>query len=152
MSRILPSDVEAILDFDPSIPDLQPFIDAAEELVTEMCANAPVLPGGIAYSPGRLKIIETWLAAHFVAIRDPRYVSETMGAANVTYQSQVSLNLSLTPYGQQALTLDTKGGLAMLDRHISQGHRAQASITYLGTNIRRKLNEAYPWRFLGIGW
>lgn len=136
--RITPNDIRAILNFDPSIEDLTPFIAAAEELVTELCA-----PAG--YDATRLPIIEVWLAAHFVAIRDPRYQEEHIGAAGVSYQAQVGLNLGLTPYGQQAMLLDTKGGLAWIDKHISQGKRAKAGITYLGTDFKRFY--AYPWRF-----
>lgn len=138
MSRATPEDVKAVIDFDPSIEDLQPFIDAANELVTEVCAVAGV-------STNRLKIIETWLSAHFIAIRDPRYTSRSLGDASHAFQSQVGLNLGLTPYGQQAMLLDTKGGLAWLDKHISQGKRARVQVTYLGTD-----KSNYPYRFYGL--
>lgn len=127
MSRVSPDDVRAIIDFDPAVTNLQPFIDAAEELVNEVCASTAY------YTEARLKIIETWLAAHFLAIRDPRYQSEGIGAANATVMAQVGFNLALTPFGQQAALLDSKGGLAWLDKHISQGKRAKVSITWLGT-------------------
>lgn len=142
--RIVAQDVINILDFDPSITNLDPFIAAAEELVTEICVPA-------AYSVNRLAIIEAWLAAHFVAIRDPRYQSEGIGAANASYLQQGGLNLSQTPYGQQALILDTKGGLAKLDKHISQGKRAVAGIVHLGCNFRNLRWTNYPWRFFNLG-
>lgn len=140
--RIQPGAVKKIMEFDPYIEDLAPFIAVAEELVTEICA-----PAG--YTSDRLCLIETWLAAHFVAIRDPRYLSEQIGAANATIQSgQMGMNLSLTTYGQQAMLMDTKGGLAWLDKHISQGKRAKAGIVHLGNRSNRRWLD-YPWRFFG---
>lgn len=141
--RITPADVEAIIDFDPAVTDLLPFIAAAEEMVTELCAPVPT------YTANRLKIIETWLAAHFVAIRDPRYIEEHIGAASASVMNKVGFNLQLTPYGQQAMLLDTAGGLAYIDQHVAQGKRARASITWLGTRQNRW--AAYPWRFFALG-
>lgn len=137
--RITAADVESVINFDSSIEDLSPFIEAAEELVTEICAP-------VGYSSDRLAIIEKWLAAHFLAIRDPRYQAETMGQASATYSTQVGLNMGLTPYGQQAQLLDTMGGLARLDKHISQGKRAQAGIVHLGSKSYGAY-LSYPWRF-----
>lgn len=143
--RITEADVEGILDFDPSIEDLTPFIAAAEELVTQLSLT----DCGAAYSADRLRIIETWLAAHFLAIRDPRYQSETMGAASVTKAlGQMGMNLGMTPYGQQAMLLDTCGWLAWLDKHISQGKRGKVSVLWLGTNQRSLVD--FPWRFFGL--
>lgn len=150
--RITPEDVEEIIDFDPSITDLWPFIAAAEELVTEICAStANIAPGRtpVVYTANRLAIIETWLAAHFLAIRDPRYQSETISKASVSFQNQVGFNLRLTPYGQQAAMLDTNGGLSWLDQHISQGKRSRVGITWLGT--RRDSRLTYQWRFFALG-
>lgn len=143
-----PTDVEGIIDFNPSIASLQPFIDAAHELVVEICQNAPLVGTQTAYSTERLKQIETWLAAHFLAVRDPRYISESVGPASASTGQQMGLNLGLTPYGQQAMLLDTKGGLAWLDKHISQGKRARVGIVYLGTQRQHWLD--YPWRFFGV--
>lgn len=131
-----------IMDFNPSIDDLDPFMDAANQLVTELCA-----PAG--YNAARLTSIETWLAAHFLAIRDPRYQSETIGAASATTAMQLGLNLGLTPFGQQAMFLDTNGSLAWIDKHISQGKRAKAGITWLGNKSMQRWN-GYPWRFFSI--
>jgi hypothetical protein len=163
--RCSAADVRKIIDFDPSITDFTPFISAANQLVTEICANSippwgegrqnAYRPQGEAAQPGqsyfnpydqqRLATIETWLAAHFLAIRDPRYASERLGQAAATYTTQVGMNLSATPYGQQAAFLDTHGGLAWLDKHISQGKRGQVGIVHLGSN--RAKYWGFPWRF-----
>jgi hypothetical protein len=144
--RISSNDVMGIIDFDPVIADLTPFIQAADMLITELCANANPPTG---YSNDQLCIIETWLAAHFLAVRDPRYQSERMGNASASYQSMVGLNLGLTPYGQQAQFLDFKGGLAWIDKHISQGKRAVPSVTWVGSKAFNRW-YGWPWRFLGI--
>lgn len=136
--RITQADVEAIIDFDPSIADFTPFIAAAEELVTELC-----VPAG--YTPTRLAIIETWLAAHFLAIRDPRYISESIGQASISTGMTLAQNLALTPYGQQSQLLDTNGSLAWIDKHISQGKRAKVSLSYLGTKC--PTGPGFQWRF-----
>lgn len=143
MARATQDQVRAIIDFDPTIEDLSPFIDAASELVTELCA-----PTANGYTEDRLTMIETWLAAHFLAIRDPRYASESIGAASVTLQQQTGLNLALTPYGQQAQLLDTKGGLSWIDKHISQGKRATVKFLWLGKD--RQEWYRFPWRYLSL--
>lgn len=142
-NRATSADVQKIIDFDTSISDLEPFITAANELVTEICASTGTAE--------RLKLIETWLAAHFLAIRDPRYTSETIGQASASYAQNTGMNLSMTPYGQQAMLLDTKGGLAWLDKHISQGKRSRVGMIWLGTDQRTKVLN-YPWRYIGLEW
>ncbi len=142
--RITDADVKAILNYDPSITDLTPFIAAADELVTELCQNAWQGPN---YTEERLEIIETWLAAHFVSIRDPRYVSESMGAASVSTGMTLAQNLGLTSYGQQALLLDTNGGLAWIDKHKSQGKRSRVGITWLGTDMRKLRDSGRVWLY-----
>lgn len=128
--RVTSEEVEDILQFDSTIEDLTPFIAAAEQLVTRMCANAPA-PAN--YSAAELKEIERWLAAHFIAIRSPRYLSESLGPQSHSIALQVGLNLGLTPYGQQAMLLDVFGGLAYIDKHVTQGKRGRPRITSLET-------------------
>lgn len=119
--------VEAIIEVDVTI-DLAPFILTASELVTELC-----VPAG--YTDIRLELIERWLAAHFYAVRDPRATDEKAGSVGASYESKVDLNLNLTRYGQQALVLDTKGGLAALNRSASLagGGRRTVGVTWLGS-------------------
>jgi len=140
--RATTKDVKDIIDFDTSIENLSPFIAAANQLVTELCANATPPTG---YDDIRLKIIEIWLSAHFIAIRDPRYMSERIGGASADLQSKVGLNLGLTPYGQQVMLLDTAGGIARIDKHVAQGKRGKVGIVWLGTP---KCNSQVPVRWL----
>jgi hypothetical protein len=91
---------------DPTI-----FITTANQLVTDVC-------GGFGYSAGKMALIELWLAAHFLATSDlgqeSRLTSETLSDGSQAYMNKVDFNLKLTTYGQQALILDTEGGLAQL--------------------------------------
>jgi hypothetical protein len=123
--RTTPALVAGIIEADATI-GLDPFIFTASELVTEVCAIA-------GYTVERLELIERWLSAHFYAIRDPRTTNEKAGSVGATYESKVDLNLALTRYGQQAMVLDTKGGLAQLNIVMSVGRR-KVGVTWVGTN------------------
>lgn len=109
MARTDATKVGKVIEVDPTITDLTPFIDAANELVTELCE-----PEG--YSEPRLTMIETWLAAHFYAVRDPRSTNEAAGSVSAAFESKVDLALNITRYGQQAMLLDTAGALASLNQ------------------------------------
>lgn len=114
MARTTSDAVNAIIETDGTT-SLVPFIEAASELVTEHCAA----PGTL--TDERLAMIETWLAAHFYAIRDMRAASEKAGPAGASYQYEVGLVLANTMYGQQAMLLDSTGGLAVLSKSCEEG-------------------------------
>jgi hypothetical protein len=132
MARTTATNVKKIIEVDATIivvdADMDAFIDVANELVTEMCTGTTNGPK-TAYTAARLELIERWLSAHFYAIRDPRPSSEKAGAVGVNYQQKVDLNLSLTSYGQQAMMLDTNGGLKSLDKNTA--HNVQ--VLWLGS-------------------
>jgi hypothetical protein len=119
--------VKLIIEVDEDISaDLVPFIEFANELVTEVCAP-------VGYTAGRLEMIERCLAAHFYAVRDPRAGSETAGTVATTYKFNVGLMLQGTKEGQQALMLDTAGGLARLSKQMEKGTRVAPGVTWLGS-------------------
>lgn len=127
--RTTPDAVKSIIDFDPSIDDITPFINTANSLVTEQCALITT------YDDVRLELIERWLSAHFIAVRDPRYVAENIGAAGGSYQQgQIGANLAATTYGQQVLLLDSAGGLARISEHVAKGKRGTVGVKYVGNN------------------
>lgn len=129
MARTTKELVEKIIELDATVNggDISAFIETASALVDELCQ-----PQG--YSETRLELIERWLAAHFYAIRDPRLTSEQAGSVQASYESKVDLGLQLTRYGQQALMLDTKGGLAALNNQPKTATGQKPGIVYLGTN------------------
>lgn len=122
--------VKGIIEVDSSI-STTPFIEVANELVTEICVD-DLSEDEEAYTATRLELIERWLAAHFYAIRDLRVASEGAGGVSQSFQYQVGLNLNVTIYGQQVLMLDTKGGFAALNQQAKDGDRKSVGITWLG--------------------
>ncbi len=116
--RTTPTLVAGIIEWDNiDVPDLTPFIDIANELVTERCAITSGTPpvNIYGYTDYRLELIERWLAAHFYAVRDPRATQEGVGPLTENYQSRVDLGLNSSTYGQQVMRLDTSGSLAILN-------------------------------------
>lgn len=111
MPRTTTVAVAKIIEVDEDI-DLDPFIEAANMLVTTLCA-----PEGL--SDTQLEIIERWLSAHFYAIRVPRSEFEKISTASEKHPSKVDLGLRLTWYGQQAIILDTSGALGDWDLEAS---------------------------------
>jgi hypothetical protein len=126
MARTTADLVKGILDVDEDI-SLTPFINAANVLVTEACGSA-------GYEDDHLQQIETWLAAHFYCSRDPRVSYEVIGPLATTFQYKNGLFLANTSYGQMALTLDVKGGLAQLSKNMEEGRKkTTAGVYFLGT-------------------
>lgn len=123
MARTTPELVGGIIEVDASI-GLAPFIETASALVDDI-AKAD---DEATLTDARLELIERWLSAHFYAVRDPRAFRERADRIELTYQSKVDLNLSVTHYGQQAMILDTTGWL----RAASDNKRRTVSATWLG--------------------
>lgn len=122
MARTSAALIGGIIEVETGV-SLDPFIKAAAILVDKVAAKNIL-------SKETLKVIETWLAAHFYCMRDPRTVSEKAGQVQASYQSKVDLFLSNSNYGQQAIVLDTTGTL----RAINAGVRP-ARLLWLGTPI-----------------
>lgn len=135
-------DVQGIISFTPTVTDYSPFIEAADMLVVAQCANQGV------YTAENLRVIETWLAAHFLALQTPEFMSERLGDESYQLAMRMGLGLDLTRYGQMCKRLDYLGGLAYVDEHPAKGKRARPNITYLGS--RRYDLGGRPNRFLGL--
>lgn len=121
MARTTPLLVAGIIEVDATIP-LTPFIAAASAMVDSIAEES-------GHNADLLQQIETWLAAHFYTVRDPRATQERAGSVAVSYQSAVDLGLSTSHYGQMAMVLDTSGLL----RRESHG-KVKAGVTWLGTS------------------
>ena len=96
--------LETTLDDD----EVEPFIDTANILVTEYLATP--LSGKTAL----LKEIETYLAAHFVALRDRIAKSESADGVRFVYEGETGMGLDGSRYGQTAQMLDSSGTLSSL--------------------------------------
>lgn len=97
--------VKEIIDTDLTNEQVAPFLAAANTMVTDLLLSE-------SYSTTTLKEIERWLAAHFVAVRDPQVISEKTDYAQATYEGKTGMGLNSTRYGQQAMILDHHGILA----------------------------------------
>ena len=129
MARTTYTAVGKIIEIDSSFSetDFDPFIEAANALVTEVCSTDD-------YDTTRLELIERWLSAHFYAIRVPRETDEKAGSVSAKYQSKVDLGFDVTHYGQMALRLDTAGGLAAINAEAKGGGKITATGSYAGTD------------------
>ncbi len=125
MARTTETAVGLLIEVDETIP-LASFIETANALVEEVCVP-------LGYDDPRLELIERWLSAHCYATRDPRPVSEAAGSVSTTYQSKVDLGFNNSHYGQMAMRLDTKGGLATLEAKVKAGLITTPLIWWLGS-------------------
>lgn len=109
-NRVTGTEVKEIINTSLSAAAVEPFITPANLIVTGKCSST--------YSAAELKEIERWLAAHFVAIRDPSLsavIRQQAGKVSQEYllsRSNITSALETTPYGQQALAMDYQGTLA----------------------------------------
>jgi hypothetical protein len=135
-NRVTDAEVRAIMpELDAKLTSLTPFITTANALIYQHIVLNP--NPIITFTEDYLKVIELWLAAHFVAICDPVHTSESAGGVSVSFMlGTPGTALNATPYGQQALALDTTGQLAKLN-----SQRKTASLTVvdpIGTHFPPK--------------
>lgn len=124
MARTTATEVGELVEVDSSI-SLTPFINAANELVTELCTDSN-------YTDVRLTMIESWLAAHFYLMRDQAVASEKAGSVSVNYQYKIGMQLAQTKQGQMAMQLDTAGNLASASKRMEDGEGGSVSIGWMG--------------------
>lgn len=124
------SEVRAVIQMRATV-STTPFITAASALVDwiETCddADANVL------TSSQLLTLETFLAAHFVAVRDEQWSSTSNAGRSGSRQGQTQLHFNSTFWGQTALQLDVSGCLAKRQAEILAGGRAKATFLWLGT-------------------
>lgn len=100
------ADVKSLIEteLDPA-----PFIAASTALY-----NAKV---GTLLDDAQGSIVLAWLAAHFLAVADPRETSESVGTGSWSFEGKNAngVGLKSTQYGQMALALDTSGKLREAD-------------------------------------
>ncbi len=128
MARTTETLVRAIIEVDSSITSLTPFISASHIMVEEHCGSL---------SEETATEVETWLAAHFITIRDNRVSSEAVtGAAGASqsYQYRLGSGLETSMYGSMAMQLDSTGKLSAWNKSVLKGLAGRtASISWLGT-------------------
>jgi len=135
MARVTDADIIELIDID-STENLDPFINAANELVTELCSDS-------GYTAIRLAMIEAWLAAHFFMLRDQTVspASERAGEVGITYQYKIGLMLQQTKQGQTAMLLDTDGNLAALSKQLEEGQKMTSYLFWPGEDYDAEDDE-----------
>lgn len=121
--------VELILFEYQSAVSLVPFIEVANDLVTEVCVNSD----SYTYTTTKLELIERWLSAHFYEIREARAYNVGAGSVRETKESRVDLGFDLTRYGQMAKRIDVAGNLAAMDKRTEIGGKKSVGVIHLGT-------------------
>lgn len=123
MARTTPELVQGIMgdDYGPRengvSPDLSPYIDTANALITRV--NACAVRKGITLSTTELEILERWMAAHYYTKSDPTYNSRSTEGASGNFVRDPS---EPEPYKNAAIDLDPSGCLnAMLKRQRAGG-------------------------------
>lgn len=113
---------------------LDPFMQAANLLINRLLVPAKKSDGTPFFTDEtELQTIETWLAAHFYAVRDPRIQFDGVKSLMTRYESHVGLNLNNTRYGQAAMTLDASGALAEFNRTLAKGPiKRRVGVWWLG--------------------
>lgn len=107
---ITTNDVKAVGDLAGA--DLSVFIATAKTIVDENLLTT-------ALSEGTLKLIWTYLAAHFALLKEGQLKASTTGPVSETFNMTTGLGLKSTTHGQQAIFLDTTGTLFLLDNRKS---------------------------------
>lgn len=128
------SAVQAIIDYDTTLlTSITSFITDAADLVKEIIGDA--------ISDTMKEKVERYLAAHFIAITDPRVESEAVKTLRVTYQVKLSEGLGITHYGTLAMSFDTSGKLAAWNQNVIKGTKQTPSVTWLGTDLESLTDE-----------
>ncbi len=99
----------AVLETSLDDDQIDPFIQTANIMVTEYLAGSDC-----ALSDAILKEIETYLAAHFVTLRDRIVQREAADGVSFDYQGATDMGLDSSQYGQTAQILDSCGKLTQL--------------------------------------
>ncbi len=108
-NRVTPAEVKVLILTSLSDTDVDQFIGTANNLVTEELASKGL-------SDTRLKDIERYLSAHFVAMREESggIIKTRTGESWDDHGVKVGFGLLETRYGQQAVAMDSTGTLKLM--------------------------------------
>ncbi|NBW17288.1 MAG: hypothetical protein EBR82_55850 [Caulobacteraceae bacterium] len=114
MARTTLAAVNKIIQYDSTnIPDPQLMLDSASLMVTNVI--------GTALDASTAELVERYLAAHLIAISDPRIQSEQVKTIQASYQVRLSDGLGITHFGSTAMMLDSSGKLAVWNNKVVKG-------------------------------
>jgi hypothetical protein len=130
MPRTTPERVGGIIRV-RSGDDLDPFIEYANALVTQYCVKDPV------QSDEELERVERMLSAHFYQVMKPPRIQEWAGSVGQQNAIKVDKGLEATVYGQQAMIVDSSGGLAAWNKKVQAGATSVPAFRWMGCATRR---------------
>lgn len=111
---ITEDDVTRIIAFDTDrIPEVQPFIDDAVLMLTNII--------GTALTPATFDLVTRYMTAHLIAVSDPRVSMEKVKSLQVRYDTKLDKGLGITHFGTMAMALDSSGKLAQWNRQVTSG-------------------------------
>lgn len=116
----------AVEDFNASLWN-DSFLDTANIFTNRLAAKVPG-----EHTDEELRAIETYLAAHAYALKDPQYSSKSTGKTSSTFEGQTGMLLKFTRYGQMACALDHTGKLS----DITSG-KTKVGIKYVGGKLTK---------------
>jgi hypothetical protein len=104
--RSSPAEVSSRFTTDLSDADLQTFVDDAHAYVEPRVGSA-------ISDDDLLTRIETYVACHFAAVRDPRFTSQSGASRSASYEDRGSggEGLRATQHGRRAIDLDPTDSL-----------------------------------------
>jgi hypothetical protein len=116
MARTTDDRVALLIQYDRTfITDLQPFIDDASLIITNVVA-IPLVP-----ADEHLELVERYLAAHLVMVTSGQVSMEKVRSIQVQYGTMLDKGFAITHWGTMAMMLDTTGRLAALNARILSG-------------------------------
>jgi hypothetical protein len=113
-------EVCAIIETDLTGDAILAFITPASVLVDEHLASVDPAIGD-----ALLGQIETYLAAHFLTLFDPRTTKEEADGVRFTFEGKTDMALDSSKYGQMAQVLDPTGTLKQLSKANRVGWQVQ---------------------------
>jgi hypothetical protein len=107
-------DVSRLLSFDRDrIPEVQPFIDDAIIVLNNVIGDR--------LDSATFDLVTRYMAAHLIAISDPRVSLEKVKSLQVRYSTRLDKGLAITHFGTTAMMLDSSGRLAAWNERLTSG-------------------------------
>jgi hypothetical protein len=104
MARTNATAVKILIDTELSDADVDAFIADAAALLT-----STGIEDADCHDSASLTVLEKYLAAHLVALRERQLTGEKIGAASESLGGDFGRGLDFTQYGQQAIAYDCSG-------------------------------------------
>lgn len=109
VARTEECEVRAAIETDPDI-SINTYMTNAGIVTDQVSSEATKL--GITVTTGILKLIETYISAHFYALFEQQSHEEDTGKARNKFQGKTNMYFEATLWGQQAIALDPTGFLS----------------------------------------